>query len=544
MAAVTSASAYPPLASSTSPLDYGYTSSVSPPLQGQDGRVTTPLAAPPPPPLHMSSHRHVPGPERQIRYAGADHTLGPTFSEEEDGDDSAFIAAKMAALGLDPNGNPYNQNGYSGATRAPKERRSRTPVVSRNHEPVNYQQQQVLINLLSQQASPSHIREAMALLELQQAQHAATDRHYQTQMLAQQHARSAAQRQAEEYQRDLYIQQQAQKREMERLAIQREATKRQFLQQQQEQQMLKLRDQRLQQLHLQQQLAALQTDAYQAQVQAQRQRSALGAQMTANLQARQDRAAQGCWAMGMDSADLQSRFESAPQSAISPTSEDRGRFESAAYYSGYEAPSAVSGSPTSPSWRSSESSSPTKSVSAEGPVPAVKPGGRFARARAALEADGKSSYGTLSAALSKRSSSEDHTSAPAEVSIPPADGSHTTPASPISERIPIALGIGRPVVAPPKIIYSGEKYTPRAFSLPQGALGGRGAQAEGRSASLPAGQVKRVVVTVARQPTGPPGDVKDLGDKNFQARIRSQAVRNLGMLGRRTDSPANDLVVV
>ncbi|WVQ73407.1 hypothetical protein IAR50_002979 [Cryptococcus sp. DSM 104548] len=518
----------PPLATSSSPLDYAsgklpYTSSVSPPLQGQEGRVTTPLAAPPPPPLHLSSHRHAPGPERQIRYAGADHTLGPTFSEEEDGDDSAFIAAKMAALGLDPNGNPYSQNGYSGSSRAPKERRSRTPVVPRNHEPVSYQQQaqqQVLISLLSQQASPSHIREAMALLELQQAQHAATDRHYQTQ-------------------------QQAQKREMELLAVQREATKRQFLQQQQEQQMLKLRDQRLQQIHLQQQLAALQTDAYQAQVKAERQRSALGAQMTANLQARQDRAAQNYWGMGMDSAALKSRFESAPQSAVSPISEDRGRFESSFYYSGYEAPSAVSGSPASPSWRSAESSSPTKSTTAstDGPVnPATKPGGRFARARAALEADGKSSYGTLSAALSKRSSSEDHTSAPAEGPIPPAGISHTTPTSPVSDRVPVGLGIGRPVAAPPKTIQSGEKYAPRAFSLPQGVQGGLRAQAEGRSASLPAGQVKRVVVTVARQPTGPPGDVKDLGDKNFQARIRSQAVRNLGMLGRRTDSPANELV--
>lgn len=114
----------PPITTSSSPVsafqgsEVPYSTSVSPPLQPPGGRLTTPLAPPPPPPLHLSSHRHGPGPERQIRYAGADHTLGPTFSEEEDGDDSAFIAAKMAALGLDPNGVPYNQNGYSAVSNA------------------------------------------------------------------------------------------------------------------------------------------------------------------------------------------------------------------------------------------------------------------------------------------------------------------------------------------------------------------------------------------------------------------------------------------
>ena len=34
-------------------------------------------------------------------YAGARHTLGPMFNDEEDGDDSAFIAQQMALLGLD-----------------------------------------------------------------------------------------------------------------------------------------------------------------------------------------------------------------------------------------------------------------------------------------------------------------------------------------------------------------------------------------------------------------------------------------------------------
>lgn len=34
-------------------------------------------------------------------YAGARHTLGPIFNDEEDGDDTAFIAQQMSMLGLD-----------------------------------------------------------------------------------------------------------------------------------------------------------------------------------------------------------------------------------------------------------------------------------------------------------------------------------------------------------------------------------------------------------------------------------------------------------
>jgi hypothetical protein len=67
---------------------------------------TTPLAAPPPP-LHLlpsqgrSHHPHHSLPA----YAGARHTLGPTFSEEEDGDDTQFIAEQMRNLGIDLNRN-------------------------------------------------------------------------------------------------------------------------------------------------------------------------------------------------------------------------------------------------------------------------------------------------------------------------------------------------------------------------------------------------------------------------------------------------------
>ena len=53
------------------------------------------------------------------RYRGLEHTLGPTFSEEEDGDDSAFIASKMAVLGLDPNGVPYRGDFASSSVSLP-----------------------------------------------------------------------------------------------------------------------------------------------------------------------------------------------------------------------------------------------------------------------------------------------------------------------------------------------------------------------------------------------------------------------------------------
>ena len=60
---------------------------------------TTPLAAPPPPLNLLAGQGR--GNANLPAFAGARHTLGPTFSEEEDGDDSQFIAEKMAHLGLD-----------------------------------------------------------------------------------------------------------------------------------------------------------------------------------------------------------------------------------------------------------------------------------------------------------------------------------------------------------------------------------------------------------------------------------------------------------
>ncbi|WVN90562.1 uncharacterized protein L203_105801 [Cryptococcus depauperatus CBS 7841] len=521
-----------------------YANTISSPLQmGPNGRLTTPLAPPPPPPLHMSAHSHGPGPDRQVKYAGADHTLGPTFSDEEDGDDSAFIAAKMASLGLDPNGMPYNRSGYS--TYRGREKKSKTPNIPKYDQPYPQQtqqqiQQQALLNLLAQQGNTAHVREAMALLELQQAQQAATDRHYSAlssissaQAKAQYQGRLAAQRQAEqaEYEKQLHIQRAMQQKQLELLAIQREATKRQFLAQQQEQMRIQ------------------QGEREKLREMSRQRETFVQAHVQSELQ----------WNKSMMVDDFKARFEPVVKSVIG---NDRSRFEpgltgSQTAFGGHFGQSFVispgtSTSPTSPSWRS-QASSPTKSVSGSETattlnttrllnpsiVAKTAPGGRFAQARAALAASGTSSFGTLTAALSKRSASEDHSTTQEKIS--PAEVPRTTPASPTtkSARMPLELGIGHPApLAAPLPVASGAEEK-RVHTYPLTATS-RTQIREERIASQSVGKK----VLVARQPLGPPGDIKDLGNKNFQARIRKQAGLNLGMLGRRTETPVQVSVVV
>lgn len=65
----------------------------------------------PSPPQAQAPRSRLPRPLR-----AAEHTLGPTFSDEEDGDDTAYIASKMAVLGLDPNGQPYSAGAFGGVS--------------------------------------------------------------------------------------------------------------------------------------------------------------------------------------------------------------------------------------------------------------------------------------------------------------------------------------------------------------------------------------------------------------------------------------------
>lgn len=166
--------------------------------------LATPLAPPPPPPIHLSSSQpHT----RSVPYAGVDHTLGPSFSDEEDGDDTDFMAAKMASLGLEGNRNNNGPAaGYGGSMPSRQELDMRGAVATAEfqrrvqaqqqllqlqmlRQQQQYQQQTAALhNLLVQSNDPQQLREAMALLELQRAQLAATtpQNAYSQQMAAQQ----------------------------------------------------------------------------------------------------------------------------------------------------------------------------------------------------------------------------------------------------------------------------------------------------------------------------------------------------------------------
>lgn len=153
--------------------------------------LATPLAPPPPPPLHASPSN----PNLCVSFTSGSgsHTLGPTFSDEEDGDDTDFIAAKMAALGIDRGGRRSHSFHYTSQRgRTLSTQSSSTDL----HRKVQAQQQLLQLQMLKQQqqqqqqqaaaaqqaaaiqavllqnatSDPQQMREAMALLDLQRAQ--------------------------------------------------------------------------------------------------------------------------------------------------------------------------------------------------------------------------------------------------------------------------------------------------------------------------------------------------------------------------------------
>ncbi|OCF57046.1 hypothetical protein L486_05904 [Kwoniella mangroviensis CBS 10435] len=496
-------------------------------------QLTTPLAAPPPPPLYMSAHDHSSGPERQVRYAGADHTLGPMFSEEEDGDDTAFIAAKMASLGLDPTGRPYNQSGYTQQDprlQQYRDPRSRSPLAqaqlqAQRQAQMQYlnqqaQQQQALYHLLSQQKQNQlnpQLREAMAILELQQAQQSATDRHAYAQQQAQR-AFNQAQRQPGWEQTKVVQQQQ---------------------QQQQQQQIREM--QYLQDLHLQQQLTALQTTNTNTYNPPNNERTALSAQMQANLQARQGRVLAQARGMTLDDSELRARFEAAENygHTAPPPIESKTRFSPST--------SPTNGnSPTSPSWKSSGSPSPTKTniltptelPTLTQPTTSVRSpkGGRFSQARKAMAAEGtEKPYGTLTATLSGKSLNMENYVQPMFTEKKVQEQKEEVvevPASPTVEKKPMKYTLGALVNGRPSTVPS---HTSRAATLPVTETNSAPVYNQ-RAVSQPLLQVPSKVFVV-RQPHGPPCEASELGDKNFQSRLRRQAGLNLTMLNRRTESP-------
>ncbi|ORY30545.1 hypothetical protein BCR39DRAFT_587811 [Naematelia encephala] len=456
--------------------------------------------------IPLPEHRTIPKEERRVRYAGAEHTLGPTFSDEEDGDDSAYIASQMAALGLDQLSAlaPYGLHGSERNTAVdprPSDR-ARGPVDAQAQARIQrqlqlqqlaQQQQQALLlqTILAnqprsgQQASQHQLRESLALLELQQAQQASTYPQLQAHLAAQ----------AQQAQRAVFAAQM----------------------QQQQQHQLYLQQLRQQQLDLF-------TNSQQSYSSPSEQRTILAAQVQASLLARTNRAR----GMNPDDAELRARFESAPNSNDmykTPQEPSKPVFEQRLSPYAQPAPST--------SWRPSQPAAPPAKSANSDSRPAM---GRFAQARQAMANDPKP-MGSLSSVLTRRrmtdeSSASSQSSSTSERKA--SDSSQTSPTTSFEEQVRAApvknLGLGRPS-APGSGVRSATSptvLTPRTEPAP-------------RAASYTNGQVARTAVV--RQPIGPPGDAKELGDKNFQSRIRRQAGLNLGMLGRRTDAASSTPVV-
>ncbi|GFZ45012.1 hypothetical protein JCM24511_02738 [Saitozyma sp. JCM 24511] len=562
-------------------LDYDHASLISAtssfsPRSGSDGsatakvhssrqssaRLTTPLAPPPPPPRHLV--------DRQGRYG--QHTLGPTFSEEEDGDDSEFIAGKMAMLGLDPRGDGYGSQGSS--TSSDLERLAQLKQLAAIQEHTRQQQaQQQQQSLLLQQIlgrqptrksqypqSSQSSQEELALLHLQQlraqaqaqaqAQAAASmDPQLQVHFLAQ--AQAQAQRALLATQLQLQQQQQQQQQQLDPVFQQQQYLQQVHLQQQQVR-LAALQQQQQQQLQQQQQQHQ-QQHQYQQQQQQQHQhaleRNILAAQVQAKLRNRQN-------AMAAAEVDVRARFESAPaefspssnqslnlRSPPLPTPADFGWREpqstvSSDQRSQRSVSSAGTTAGTTREIQSQEYKTPHQTPHQTPPV--KSPIGRFAQARQALAAGG--SVAGLSGTIGRRAASEDDDrSSLSETSIFEARNytAQTSPSSSISEHAEKptattareALGLGRPA----QVVSGG-----RAWSVPSQTKSSpkETSTSAARAASYTVGVGAHI--KPVRQPNGPPGPPNELGDRNFQSRIRRQAGLNLGMLNRRrTESPSD-----
>ncbi|KAK4689675.1 hypothetical protein P7C73_g412, partial [Tremellales sp. Uapishka_1] len=452
------------------------------PKQPISNRISTPTG-PPPPPLKLGPDPGTPKEGRRVRYAGAEHTLGPTFSEEEDGDDSAFISGRMAALGLDPNGLPYRTGGFNNDSPTAPRGNVRTPVQSPSQAQVQrqFQIQQVAMHqtqqtqqalllqriLMGQQpgGQNAQLRDAMSLLELQQASNPQLQAH----LIAQ------AQAQA---QRAMYTaQNQPGYNPTPNPAI---------IHQQQQQQLY------LQQLQLQQQLHLAAMQQYH--------------------QGRQR-------AMSPDDAEVRARFESAPNPTptpprFSPTSPPIPSNSTARRSPEIATPNNTHNG----TWRKPSSPSPTSTpkISIVDTSAEARPMGRFAQARKAMQLS---------------STSEASSSAPAETETSPnASNSDHSAATQIRE-----LGIGRPPLST-QLQNGGRAWT--LGSLDQSPIQQPRNGVRSQSMSSPHARV-----SVIRQPVGPPGGPDELGSKNFASRIRRKAGLNLGMLGRRVESPMTTPVI-
>lgn len=389
------------------------------------------------------------------------------------------------------------------------------------------QQAQAFQNLLLQSSSdPAQLREAMALLELQRAQLAATtpsthlERAYAQQAAAQQ-----------------------------------------------------LLNQRI----VQQQLYALQAQhVNQHQGGQQQQRHALAAQLEAGTLRRErereqsERRRESFRALSPDNDKARAAFENAPSGYFPPISPP---VESAAGVGWTTAAAASgggkgaaqfaewpfgtnnnnsSGASTQTSSTDSNTRAPSPSVITSSPTPPSAPPsaalGRFARARQELAAAQAAAPGAtpLAALLSRGRSVDDDSVSLSSVATSPI--SELGPSSSSSRKWSMESSGGRQVASDSGHLIMKEPVSflewgylppaPRSQSFSSYSRPTTIDVTRRFSAMAPAASVPNLIL---RQPFGPPGSADELSQKNFASNIRRQAGINLGMLGRRTDSTESDV---
>lgn len=393
------------------------------------------------------------------------------------------------------------------------------------------QQSATALQNLLQSNDPQALREALALIELQRAQQAATtppmhlERAYAAQLelaALQQQQRAAAVQQSPAYQRAL--QQQA-------LALQAQHTAQQG----------------------QRQALAAQLEA--------------GALRRERERDRELRERERTRPMSPDDARVRAAFENGPSSGYFPPISPPVDSATAAGWTTTLSPTAkvaAAAPPNSSEWpfgwnlpsapgrqSSSGSSSSTRPASppaiTTSPPTSAPPAalGRFARARQDQAAAQAAVPGVspLAALLSRRKATDDDA-----LSI----GPDTAANSPLSEHGHQGPMNGSTLGRTPKprqwstvserVVASDSLFVKEPMSY----LGGFERSAATRSASFSsysreeaknmAQQGAVPASYVIRQPYGPPGSIDEIGDKNFATRIRRKAGLNLGMLNRRTES--------
>lgn len=171
-------------------------------------------------------------------------------------------------------------------------------------------------------------------------------------------------------------------------------------------------------------------------------------------------------------------------------------------------------------------------VVTESPTKTSAPLGRFAQARQTAS----NPFGELTALLARRSAETkpEQPTTPTIASEAQLPAASSSPAPLKEDRLAarqglLSLGLGRPGAAP------GQNRA-KSSPFPLSPATEKVEVPAARSVSL-AQQIKPI-----RQPLGPPAPTNELGDRNFQANVRKQAGKGLGMLGRRAEGQASPVV--